>query len=471
MKEEVKNIFISYSHKDSEICSKISSILDKRSDNNVWYDNGLVGGQNYRRKIAEVIRDSGYFVILLSESSIHSDWVLDEVEYAKKLRKKILPIWIEDVELPDDLDMILQRYHSLFWYLRTSDSQFEKSLNSVFEIGEEPKQKQVQEGFGNQFSESVNQKMKVLLTRESQEKYSECYSPENAVLLGAAYLYGGTWDTDREKAHHYFRTAMYSGSIDAEAYLLRMKLKDRETDTWDVPEEEFCQPIIARMKELAEQGSVPAKLYMGNFYWSSLYGCPHDLEKSAALYEECARMGNARAQYIMASNYYYGDGVPKDYELAKMYANLALEQKFIYAWRRWGKFYRDGRCVQQDYKKARFYYEKGAKMGDYNCYNKIADMYYHGWGCDVDYEASFRYFQKGEKAPASSQNYSIKRAKMALGRCYENGQGVEKNLEEAVQKYQEGYRHGSFSCKMAYLRCSSQLNDQKQEEARNGEQS
>ena len=123
------------------MCSQINDVLERQNGFDVWYDKGLVPGEVYRKKIAEVIRDSGYFIILLSESSVHSDWVLDEVEYAKKLRKKILPIWIEDVELPDDLDMILQRYHSLFWYLRTSDSQFEKSLNSVFEIGEEPKQK------------------------------------------------------------------------------------------------------------------------------------------------------------------------------------------------------------------------------------------------------------------------------------------------------------------------------------------
>ncbi|MBR2808365.1 MAG: sel1 repeat family protein [Oscillospiraceae bacterium] len=192
-------------------------------------------------------------------------------------------------------------------------------------------------------------------------------------------------------------------------------------------------------------------------YWHGHYGLNVDMEKSAALYEECARGGNARAQFVMASNYYNGEGVEKNYELAKMYANLALEQKYIYAWRRWGKFYRDGLAVPQNYEKARACYEKGAKMGDFNCYNKVADMLYHGWGSEVDYKGAVEYFEKGEQAPAFSQPYCLQRSKMALGRAYENGQGVEKNLKTAADKYLEGYHFGSLGCRDAYLRCTSQL--------------
>ena len=455
--DEPKKIFISYSHKDRETCNKIDSFIGKHDGFDVWFDRGLTPGEVFRKKIVEVIRDSGYFIILLSESSVQSDWVIDEVEYAKRLHKKILPIWLENVQLPDELDMILQRYHSLFWYLRSSDSQFESSLMSMFDTPVDASQGQALVGYGNHFSEKVNLQMRTLLSKERQEKYADCYEPENACLLGKAYLFGGPCPVNRRKARHYFHTAEYFGNSDASFYLLEMQLEDHRRETWDEPDEEVCGPIIARIQGLADGGSVPAKLFLANALWHGRYGLTADMVKSAALYEECARLGNARAQFVMASNYYNGEGVEKNYDLAIMYANLALEQKYIYAWRRWGKFYRDGLAVPQDYDKARSCYEKGAKMGDYNCYNKVADMLYHGWGYPVDYEGSVEYFRKGEAAPAVSQRYSLQRSKMALGRAYELGRGVEQDLSLAADKYLEGYNCGSRECRDAYLRCKNEL--------------
>ncbi|MBR4393814.1 MAG: sel1 repeat family protein, partial [Oscillospiraceae bacterium] len=368
-------------------------------------------------------------------------------------------IWIENVDIPDDLDMILQRYHSLFWHLRSSDTQFEHSLMMLFDQEHEEPYGQALVGFGNQFSEKVNSRMKDLLSKEKGLEFDECYMPENAVILGTAYLYGGPCDVDRDKARHYFRVAEYNGNKDGEFYLLQMKLSDLVKETWDDPDEAVSGPAIERMKQLADEGSVPAKLYLANLYWHGRYGCPKDLEKSAALYEECARAGNARAQFVMSANYYSGDGVVQDYELAKMYANLALQQKYIYAWRRWGKLYRDGKAVPQDYAKARECYENGAKMGDFNCYNKIGDMLWHGWGCDEDKAEAVKYFSEGEKAPVFGQAYSLQRSKMALGRAYEKGEGVEQDLETAAQKYLDGYESGSMECRDAYLRCSRQLRE------------
>jgi TPR repeat protein len=94
-------------------------------------------------------------------------------------------------------------------------------------------------------------------------------------------------------------------------------------------------------------------------------------------------------------------------------------------------------------------------MGDLNCYNKVGDMLYYGWGSPVDHEGAVRYYRLGEQAPVRGQRYALRKAKEALGRCYENGHGVEKDLEMAAQKYLEGYRYGSQECKAGYLRCKS----------------
>ncbi len=453
MANNTTNVFISYSHHDRAVCDQIAASIEKEESLSVWYDKGLIPGEEYRKRIASVILSSDYFIVLLSENSVCSDWVLDEVEYAKKLRKKILPVWIEKVHLPDNLDMILQRYHSLFWHLRTSDSQFESVLfASLLNKPEKDAGKSVL-GNGNEYSEQENQRMRELLMKEHQECYSICYTPENACLLGKAYLSGGPCAVNRDLAKYYFRIAEYFGNRDGTFYLLRMALEEEAENTWDEPDESFSAPIIAKITELSEAGSVPAKLFLGNMYWYGKYGHPVDLVKSAAFYEFCAKAGNARAQHLMAANYYFGDGVPQDYSLAKMYANLAIEQHYLKGWRRWGKFYRDGLAVPQDYTKARACYEKGAQMGDFNCFNKIGDMLYYGWGFPVDYQAAVQYYLKGEAAPVFGQRYCLQKSKEALGRCYELGHGVEKNLIIAAEKYLEGYRYGSEACRKGYLRC------------------
>jgi len=369
MNKEKNRVFISYSHQDAGVCERIAACMEKKEELSVWYDKGLIAGEEYRRRIASTIRASDYFVVLLSQKSVLSEWVLDEVEYAKKLHKKILPILIEEIELPENLDMILQRYHSLFWHLRTSDSQFENELYvSMLRRPTENEGKSLV-GNGNELSETENQLMRKLLEQEARGCYSVCYEAENACLLGKAYFYGGPCAINREAARSYFSIAEYFGNIDGSFYLLNMQMEEHLQNTWDVPDEEFCLPIVHEIEKHSDAGSIPARLFMGDVYWHGKYGYPIDFEKSAALYEMCARAGNARAQYIMSSNYYFGDGVKQNYVLAMMYANLALEQRHIKSWRRWGKFYRDGLAVPQDYGKARECYENGARLGDFNCNN------------------------------------------------------------------------------------------------------
>ena len=92
---------------------------------------------------------------------------MDEVEYAKRLHKRILPIYAEETKLPDELDMILQRYHCLFWYLRSSDLQFESSLLQVFD-NESPDKSSTpeREKIFNEFSVEVNRQMQRLVEIE-----------------------------------------------------------------------------------------------------------------------------------------------------------------------------------------------------------------------------------------------------------------------------------------------------------------
>ena len=104
MNEQKTRIFISYSHQERQLCEHIASCFPEESFS-VWFDRGLRPGEVYRKRIAQVIKDTDYFLILISPASVCSEWVLDELEYAKKLHKRILPIWAAETEMvatPED---------------------------------------------------------------------------------------------------------------------------------------------------------------------------------------------------------------------------------------------------------------------------------------------------------------------------------------------------------------------------------
>lgn len=86
-------VFISYSRKDLTFIERLAADL-KDSGFEVWYDlSNLEGGSRWNRVIEQAIEDSQYVVVVLSPDSIASEWVDDEVGYAKRLKKKIVPLY------------------------------------------------------------------------------------------------------------------------------------------------------------------------------------------------------------------------------------------------------------------------------------------------------------------------------------------------------------------------------------------
>ena len=99
-------LFISYSHKDSEL---VTSIVRKLalSGYKIWMDDkDIVPGDNYILKIAEGVHRSDVYVIFLTKASTDSNYVTAELSYAVKRaieepQFKIIPILLEKVSIPD----------------------------------------------------------------------------------------------------------------------------------------------------------------------------------------------------------------------------------------------------------------------------------------------------------------------------------------------------------------------------------
>lgn len=103
-----KKIFISYSYQDKEFVEWLKSNLSGLGLE-FWYDQQEINiGDSIKEKVNEGIQSSSAFILVLSSSSMNSDWVKYEMNSALLLNaiKKgitILPIKIDDSKVPSDL--------------------------------------------------------------------------------------------------------------------------------------------------------------------------------------------------------------------------------------------------------------------------------------------------------------------------------------------------------------------------------
>jgi TIR domain len=85
------NIFISYSHQDSDYVNKLEEDL-KEKGFEVWVDRQIRYGTQWSEEIEDHLDVCAAFIVVLSENSRKSRWVQNEVSYAQEIKKPIFPI-------------------------------------------------------------------------------------------------------------------------------------------------------------------------------------------------------------------------------------------------------------------------------------------------------------------------------------------------------------------------------------------
>ena len=100
---EFYSCFISYSHRDEEFSQRLHARM--RNENlRVWYaPEDMKGGRKLHEEIFSAIQVHDKLLLVLSESSMKSEWVMTEIRRAKKVeleekRRKLFPIRLVDFE-------------------------------------------------------------------------------------------------------------------------------------------------------------------------------------------------------------------------------------------------------------------------------------------------------------------------------------------------------------------------------------
>jgi hypothetical protein len=102
---EPKNAFLSYSHSDKEFAESLARAL-RENGVDVWFDAWEIrAGDSIVQKIfAHGLQSCDVFLIVLSEASVHSSWVRQELDAAVVQRiegvTRIIPVVKETCEIP-----------------------------------------------------------------------------------------------------------------------------------------------------------------------------------------------------------------------------------------------------------------------------------------------------------------------------------------------------------------------------------
>jgi hypothetical protein len=92
------NVFISYSHSDSEWVREFAEAL-RNQNINVWFDEWQVMvGDSLPEALEKGMRESDAIVVVVSSSNARNPNVLFELGSALGMRKRLIPVLSEDLE-------------------------------------------------------------------------------------------------------------------------------------------------------------------------------------------------------------------------------------------------------------------------------------------------------------------------------------------------------------------------------------
>ncbi len=423
------NIFVSYSHKDAETVVKIVEVIKKSTGMEVWYDSSLRGGENYFSVIANQIMKSKFFVFIVSDNSISSDWCLRELEFAASERKIIVAIWLDNVSLSPRVKLVIQNTQYINYYSSTTESFFVAISRAFLENSSQQVTSYRADDENNDLiwketyflDHQKIKKIEELLAKERQKKYSACFQAENAYLLGLAYELGIGAEIDLKHAEFYYRVSDYKGSYDGKYLYAAIRLKQENAD---------AAALLAEMVNAAEHKSVFALTYLGDDYYYGKNGFDKDIEKAYSFWKTAAEAGGVTAMYYMAYGHRVGEYVEEDYELSCMYSLMAIEYGFPRAYRNLGFMYEYGNLFDQNNNSAIEMFEEAIKRGDYLslCYEGLI------YGNMGDYNKRRELY---EKAVTLAEEGKIESGLpfYRMGYLYEYGEGVLKDTKKAIEYY------------------------------------
>ena len=119
--------FVSYAHLNRDIVFPLIKQLHDKGYR-IWYDEGIDPGTEWAELIATHLKTASSMLLFITPQAIASFNVNDEIHFALNKKIPIVPIFMQDIELPDDLQLRLGRYLWVNYFRYEDDGAFLEQL-------------------------------------------------------------------------------------------------------------------------------------------------------------------------------------------------------------------------------------------------------------------------------------------------------------------------------------------------------
>ena len=253
------------------------------------------------------------------------------------------------------------------------------------------------------------------------EYISKAANSDNAVaqyLIGVCYDNGIGVKEDIELAIDWYLKAAEQGVVEAQYdYGIACTVINKMAEAYNW------------LNKAAEQGYAKAQYTLG---WN--YGCNNYFSQAVYWLEKAAEQDYALAQLALANLYRQGPAEYRDYDTAvAIYSDLAEENNAM-ALFGLAICFAQGLGVDTDIELAMEYLKKSAELGYAAAINQLATVYLEGiQGVPQDCRKAMDLYRE-----AAEQDFPI--AQFNIGRMYENGWGVDKDIKEADKWFDKAAR-------------------------------
>lgn len=187
-------------------------------------------------------------------------------------------------------------------------------------------------------------------------------------------------------------------------------------------------------KDLFEEIVYPIPFFYLGYMYAKGLGVSKNIKKALVYYESAVNIGDKEAMYELYSLYDSDTEYEnKEKALKWLKAIAKIDDSYQVKLANW---LIDGigcECCERNDKQAFDILQKASQSGNKTAIHNLAWLYKKGRGCDIDYKKAEELFKKA----------SIKNSFYFLGDIYENGLGVTKNMEKALEYYKLGAERGS----------------------------
>ena len=371
----VPDIFISYSQRNREIAAQLVAVLETLNYT-VWWDSELNAGEVFSKEIEQQITAARHVVVLWSEASVQSTWVISEATLAHE-QHKLLPVKIAECRPP----LPFYALHTLEIEWNSELSNFvslQELLESIGNTGSDPTRYTPTNRLNDQlFSDrdisclSASAMLTKAMREKSLQEIANSKEPVDQFLYAHHLLAAPKPLKDNNKAHALLCSAATQGFYRAYSSLGLYCLNHTFPPTLGLSATELVK-VAADNQIAVAQSNFGAWLLRGQHV-------PQDVNAGLSLIHQAAIAGHVRAQAEWAWELHTGAHMTMDRKEAFFWFSKAAKNGDAQSLAMLGALHADGSLENCSETKALEYFKSAYYAGYENAAMHLGKIYSEDW--------------------------------------------------------------------------------------------